>query len=82
MLFTFIERQYCVAAPIAAVSLIPLSYVARPAGVIWKALFAGQNRACAVSAVGALYCWGDNKENAIGVSGVDVVTTPTAVPLP
>ena len=33
LLLTFIERQYCVAAPIAAVSLIPLSYVARPAGV-------------------------------------------------
>jgi alpha-tubulin suppressor-like RCC1 family protein len=52
-------------------------------GITWRQVAAGPGRACAISSAGLLHCWGDARDDALGVITRDpYVEAPTPVLLP
>ncbi len=56
--------------------------VTMPAGVLFDSISAGQDHACAISASGAVYCWGGNASGQLGTGNTSPQTTPTLVSVP
>ncbi len=60
----------------------PTLVTALPAGMTFSVIKSGGWYSCALSAAGALYCWGYNLDGALGVGGTGNRNDPTLVTVP
>ncbi|MFK7999241.1 MAG: RCC1 domain-containing protein [Polyangiales bacterium] len=56
--------------------------VAHPSGANWTDVSAGFFHTCALDSEGAVYCWGENDQNAVAEGAEFITTSPVRVPLP